>query len=337
MADPYASGGTTSSQGGDGTFSEGATAVGFPSTPSAALTDIGLVMSYNLSTDNLRDFASFLWSLDPATAIVKMLYGDAINAVLGLAIIPYTFDSNTELAATDITVGTMPTYISSQKIKPSYVTVDCGSVTVDKYTGSFLDYEPYTKASIYLPYIGMKNVSINDIMGKTIYLQYTIEVLTGTCVAHLMVGDTVLYEWAGQCAARIPLSNLNWNNTINSAISLVANTAALIATEGATALTAVPNMVSAATSAAPTIDRTSNMSSNAGIMGVQTPYLVITRTRQAVGADQNAITGYPSHITATLSSLSGYTEVEEIHLTGLTATGDELSEIEQLLKSGVIL
>lgn len=336
MADPYASGGTTSNQGGDGTFSEGATAVGFPSTPSAALTDIGLVMSYNLSVDNLRDFASFLWSLNPTTALIKLLYGDALNAVLGLTIIPYSFVA-AELAASDIHLGSMPTYISSNKIIPSYVTVDCGSVTVDKYTGSFLDYEPYTKASIYLPYIGMKNVSINDIMGKTLYLKYTIEVLTGSCVAHLMCGDTVLYEWSGQCAARIPITNLNWNNTVNSVISIAANTISLIASEGGTAATAIPSIVSSALNAAPSTDRVSNLSSNIGMMGVQTPYLIITRTRQAVGADQNALIGYPSHITATLSSLSGYTEVEEVHLTGLSATADEQAEIEQLLKSGVII
>lgn len=337
MADPYASGGVTSKQGGDGTFSEGGTAVGFPSTPAAALTDIGLVVSYDMSVQNLKDFASFLWTMDPTTAIVKLLYGNALDAVLGLSIIPYTFDSNTQTAATTLVLGTLDSYIQTKKILPSYVTVDCGSVTVNKFTGSFLDFEPYTKASIYLPYIGVKNVSINDIMGKTIYLKYTIEVLSGACVAHLMVDNTVLYEWGGNCGARIPLTNLNWNNTINSVISIAANTISLIASEGATAMTAVPGIVNSAMNIAPSVDRTSNMSSNIGMMGIQTPYLIITRTRQAVGTDQNAVIGYPSHITAKLGDLSGYTEIEEIHLTGLTATGDELSEIEQLLKSGVIL
>ena len=38
-----------------------------------------------------------------------------------------------------------------------------------------------------------------------------------------------------------------------------------------------------------------------------------------------------------LKDLSGYTEVESIHLENVPAMEEELNEIERLLKSGVIL
>jgi hypothetical protein len=49
------------------------------------------------------------------------------------------------------------------------------------------------------------------------------------------------------------------------------------------------------------------------------------------------IKGYQSNITAVLSSLSGYTEVDFIHLENVKATDTELEEIETLLKEGVII
>ena len=50
------------------------------------------------------------------------------------------------------------------------------------------------------------------------------------------------------------------------------------------------------------------------------------------------IKGYQSNITSQLSSCRGYTEVEYVHLTGISgATDTELNEIENLLKEGVII
>ena len=60
-------------------------------------------------------------------------------------------------------------------------------------------------------------------------------------------------------------------------------------------------------------------------------------TRQALPAKQNEFMGYPAFITSTLAELTGYTEVDSIHLENVDATDAELSEIETLLKGGVIL
>lgn len=46
--------------------------------------------------------------------------------------------------------------------------------------------------------------------------------------------------------------------------------------------------------------------------------------------------GYPSYITAKLGDLEGYTEIDSIHLENIGATESELSEIESILKGGVI-
>lgn len=72
-------------------------------------------------------------------------------------------------------------------------------------------------------------------------------------------------------------------------------------------------------------------------MSVQSPYLIVERPRQSLAKGYNTFEGYPSNITSRLGDLSGYTAVESVHLEGINATDSEISEIESLLKGGVIL
>ena len=85
------------------------------------------------------------------------------------------------------------------------------------------------------------------------------------------------------------------------------------------------------------VHKSGSIGSMAGHMDIQTPYLIITRPVQSVPEKLNELQGYPSNITATLSDLTGYTEVETIYLKDIPATTAEIDEIEALLKGGVII
>ena len=86
------------------------------------------------------------------------------------------------------------------------------------------------------------------------------------------------------------------------------------------------------------IQHSGGFTGNSGfIAGVTYPYAIIKRPRQCRPANYAKYHGYPSMIYMNLGSVSGYTEVNEIHLEGMSATNPELGEIAMLLKSGVIL
>ena len=87
----------------------------------------------------------------------------------------------------------------------------------------------------------------------------------------------------------------------------------------------------------PEYHRSGSNASTTGLMSVQTPYLIITRPRQAIPENQNTYTGYPSFITEQIGDLIGYTEVEIIHMHDMSCTNEEFKEIEELLISGVII
>ena len=87
----------------------------------------------------------------------------------------------------------------------------------------------------------------------------------------------------------------------------------------------------------PSVSRSGSFQEGAGSLSIQQPYLIISRPKMSMPQNYGHMYGYPSNISATLSSLSGYTEVGNIHLEGIYATSEELNEIESLLKSGVLL
>ena len=86
----------------------------------------------------------------------------------------------------------------------------------------------------------------------------------------------------------------------------------------------------------PNFEKSGSMGGMGGMLAVQTPYLILTRPKQALPERQNTFTGYPSFITMSLKDCTGYTEIDSIHLENIPATESELSEIESLLKGGVI-
>ena len=175
-------------------------------------------------------------------------------------------------------------------------------------------------------------------MEKDVHVKYHVDILSGSCVAFVKCGESVLYSFTGQCSAGIPISGTDWQNMINGVMQIGASIGTMVATGGASAPLSIPALANVATNGLkPNVEKSGAMSGAGGLLGIQFPYLILTRPRLCIPQDQNAQMGYPSFITRIIGDLSGYTEFEIVHLDGLTATQDELDEIETLLKQGVIL
>ena len=334
--DPYENGGGESGTGGGtGTFDGTGDNVDIPALPTLSAADTGFITLFNPSIDNLRELASYMWS-NPLFDLNawKKIFADPMDAILGLSIVPVNVPTD---GSGEVKVGNISTGISMPKAATQYVSVDCGTLNVEEYWGAYLDYEPHTKAELYLPYCGIHQISVDDIMGKPVHVVYHIDVLSGACCAYVKCGGSVLYTFIGQCSSSIPITGDNWTNVINGVISASVSVGSMVATGGVSAPTAIPSLASTAVnSMKPSIEKSGAMGGTGGMLAVQTPYLILTRPNQAVPSSQNKFTGYPSFITENLGELSGYTEIEYIHLENIGATENELSEIENLLKGGVI-
>lgn len=333
--DPYTPGGESVTGGGTGDFDNTGDDIDFPALPSLGATDTGFISLFNPTLQELKDLASYMWSSSFDVALYKKLFADPMECILGLSIVPVSIP---DAGRGFISIGNMVTPVWMNRAGAQYIEVDCGSINVNEYWGSYLDYEPHTKAEIYLPYCGIHPISIDDIMGKTVAVKYHVDILSGACCAYVKCGNAVLYTFIGQCASSIPITGNDWTNVINGVLSAAVSVGTMVATGGLTAPMAASSIASTAVNGIkPSIEKSGAMGGTGGMLAIQTPYLILTRPRQALPSRQNTYLGYPSFITANLGSMSGYTEIETIHLHDIPATSEELSEIENLLKTGVIL
>lgn len=99
----------------------------------------------------------------------------------------------------------------------------------------------------------------------------------------------------------------------------------------------IANTVGQIMSSKPHVEHSGSFSGNTGYLGVRRPYLIITRPNQCMPNQYQQFNGFPSMISQELSGLSGFTKVQQVQLTGMTATNPEQAEILEFLKSGVIL
>lgn len=334
--DPYSQNTEESEEGGGVGEEDDSDDVDFTDPPSTNIGATGFLTIFCPSLYELQQLAQFMWSTFDVDNWRKII-ANPMDAILGLHIIPVPA---TITGSKSLKVAGIDTTYTMSYTTVRYIRRSMGSCDIPKKWGAYLDYNPYTKLSIFLPYIGFKEIDADDVMGKTISLQYIIDILSGACVAELKCGDTVLYSWSGNCANEVPISSSDWRNTISSAIGIAATIAATAAvTGGATAPMAASMVASVGANSMnlkPTINRSGAIAGSAGFISQQRPYIIRTIPNLVIPADQNKFIGYPSFVTLSLGSLSGYNEIASVHLEGIPATGAELDELESILKGGVI-
>lgn len=362
--DPFNPGGNSGEGGGGGSFDNTSKPIEIPNLPPVSASSTGFISLYNPTLEELNNLSSYLWSDLFEIDGWKKLFANPMDAILGLSILPVSIPSG---GTKEVKVGNIGTGISLTVASTQFVEVDCGSLDIKEYWGAYLDYEPYTQAQIFLPYIGTRPISVDEIMGKTLSVKYHIDILSGACCCFVKSGDSVLYTFNGQCSIPIPITGADYTSVVNGILTIASSAASMVATGGQTApliaagaaegatKTAVARGLSASASFTnsmisgssgiasslanqmkPQIAKSGSISGSAGLLNMQTPYLIITRPRQALPLDQNKFIGYPSLVTVQLTELTGYTEIQSIHLENIPATSSELDEIENLLKGGVI-
>lgn len=332
--DPYVPGGESTIGGGEGDFDGTSDSIDFPSLPTLSASDTGFITLFNPTITQLKNLASYMWS-NPLFDISawKKIFADPMDAILGLSIVPVAVPNG---GTSTVKVGNISTDINMTIAGTQYVEVDCGTLNVNEYWGAYLDYAPYTKAEIFLPYIGIHPLSVDDVMNKAVHVKYHVDILSGACTAYVKCGNSIIYSYIGQCSSSVPISGNDWTNVINGVLSIAGSIGTMVATGGASAPMAVGIASTAVNQMKPEVQKSGGMSGTGGLLAIQKPYIILTRPRQALPTNQNHYMGYPAFITSPFSALNGYTEVESVHLENIPCTSEELSEIESLLKGGVL-
>lgn len=331
----------------------GGDSVSVPGLPSVSATSSGVIGLFAPSAAQMRQLADYMWTdfggsatttddiLKEIVQAIKRSICNPLDYIIGLNIIP---SDGLMIGSSDtVRFGFTSSGVSMPRLNSQFFIVNCGTLSFDALCGdTFLDYAPYSKFSIYLPYIGFQDVDANDFVGHTIGVIYHGDVVTGAVTAYITKDGSVMYQYSGCCALSIPLNADGWGSTISGAVQIASSLITGAVSGGAagvasSAISGAANVAANPSLLSPQVRHSGAVSGGAGAMGVQKPFVIREAVRFHSTAGFNSVSGYPSYYYKQLSNVHGFTVVENVHLHGVKATNEEIEEIENLLKTGVIL
>lgn len=303
-----------------------------PVIPPLGGTATALYTVYNPTKEQLNQLGAYLWSED-ALSILQQLFQNPLESVIGLHIL---YATPTTGESRKIKLGYLNSGVSAKEVTNQYINIDCGSIVVPEYFGDARDYSPYTQINVFLPFIGIRQLDTNEIMGGIMSIDYKIDILTGTCLCMINVSklgySQVLYTFEGNCAVQLPLTGADKSRLLTGVIG-GAFAGGMIGGTGGAVVGAIKGAIGGIK-----IQKTGSIGSNAGAMGIKKPYIIITRQKPYDAYNYNEQYGYPANMTVKLSSCKGFTRVKDIHVENiLVATQEEKDMIQTLLKQGVII
>lgn len=382
-----------------GTFDDSSDPIPDSSLPTISAANTGFTRIYNPTLSEVQLLAHYLWTTPDVIQTIwnhiAQFFEDPMQAIIGFNLVPVPVP---DAGQKNFSLVFIDTGIAMNVAANQFVDVDCGTVQIQRYYGSALDQSPFTKISCFLPFIGTVNLNTDEVMGTTLQCKYRVDIVSGSCVAKILVDGNCIYQFSGHCAITIPFSSADFSSYVSAAIS-VGKLAAAALTAGASAAAAagveevaqqtnqvvtttqqstakfgssgefrgatmmskvetrespadqsstqasfsglspqnVANTVGQIMSSKPYIEHSGSFSGNSGYLGVRRPFLIIERPNMCMPENYQALNGFPSMITLDLSTCKGFTRVQQVQLTGLSATNPEQAEIMEFLKNGVIL
>ena len=286
-----------------------------------------LTSTFHMTKERLKQLGQFLWGSSVFDEF-SLINNNPIENIISCKAIPYNISGTTQ----EITLGNVKTGVNGEKISQNFSKQTIGTVTINEHYKSFLDYAPYTNVIIYLPYIGFKELDTSLVMGKTLKIEYTLDVITGGCLAQIYVGNIRLYEFTGNIGVDISITASNRAQVesayINAGVGVVSSAMSGNVTG------AVNSIIGAATSQYH-YSGTGNPSPSCVASTNRTCYVVIDRPQyQALNAF-NHTRGRMCCLSKTIGSLKGYTVCDSnVDISGISATDEEKEEIVNILSSG---
>lgn len=226
-------------RGGQGNHDYHTDIIPLPVLPTFTATKTGFVTLYRCTEAILRTLADKLFS-DTWSGALDNFFQNADEVIAGLSIVPFMPPVSGRAKPR---VGLNVLDVSMDVISSQYVEVDCGEIDVEEFYGSSFDYSPYTKISIYLPYVGVRSLDVDEVMAHRIGVKYYCDAYSGSCMACIYVkvdpdtGDagntpTLKYTFSGNIAQQVPTASQSWDRMIQSGIALACVALPAIASAG---------------------------------------------------------------------------------------------------------
>lgn len=323
----------------------------------------GFVTCYCVdSVGNMSEWNECLFKTDFWTSLKNKFEGlsDPLTMILSavqLPLNPWTLnvDGADEVMLGGIVVTKRDNAsLVSRTFDQRYKKYSLGQIHLQEVWGSAKDYTD-TSVSIYLPYVGVKEVDADIVINAYSELFLYIDKWTGDILYMLHVSnrlnakkyyrqESVVYRWSGNCGRKMPIGRVDTSSSIMQMVAGIGSIGAGTVVGGmAGGIAQAGNFaMQAATSGfKPTVQSSGSVSGGVGQMDYQYAYFIIKRGVPEYPNNWRAEIGAPRNQTFELSALlnTGYTLFSHIQLGNMgDATEEEKAELERLLTTeGAIL
>lgn len=286
-----------------------------------------LTSTFKMTKERLIQLGQFLWGANIFDKF-SLVNNNPIENIISCKSIPI----NTDGANQEIILGNVSTGVNGEKISNNFAKQTIGSIAITEHYHNFLDYAPYTNVILYLPYIGFKELDTTLVMNKTLQVIYTVDAITGGCLAQVYVNSVRLYEFTGNVGIDIPITASNRAQV--EAGYIQAGVGATASALGGNIGSAVTSLLNSATSQYH-YSSTGNPSPMCVASTNRTCYVIIDRPNYQNLKAFNHTRGRKCYLSKTISTLHGFTICDSnIDLSGINATDTEKEEIVNILSTG---
>lgn len=302
--------------------------------------------TFALTSSSIKSLADYLWNADETifNEIVKglaLMGGNPIDGLIDLRLYPFDVSAKTSGGdSKSIVIGRTDTKVNGLEINDYNAVLELGSCTFFPNFGNFLDYEPFTTASLYIPYVGIVPISTADFMGQTISCKMVVDITTGSCTGIVFANDIPIIYKNGNIGVEIPMTGSNSSEYASRIMGGLTSGAADVALGAASksvgqVVSGVGSIVDSALSVNNTMYNTAGSSSPAcGLWQPQNCYFIIQRPVPIVPENYGHTVGYACNYQAKISDCSGYTQTYNVDVSSINAPELEKNAIAEILNSG---
>lgn len=319
---------------------------------------------FAMNANQVNALVDDLWSADDTVfqAIIDglaLLGGNPIEGIIDLRLYPFSISQFLSTSNTsNIIIGRtkLPTATGQKLNTNACAVIDLGSITIGNKYNNFMDFEPFSRYKLYVPYCGGCDLPANLVVGHTIKITMYVDLNTGSANAVIKIDGRNFKYVNGTIGVSIPVTSndaANYAtsiiqagaNTINTAANAVGGTIgnALKGNVGGAITSGITGAVNTAVSAMDFSTKLNDV--DIQMQGTASPscslynpnYCYLLREYHApiIPSNYGHCVGYECRVNGNLSSMSGYTVFADYDLSNCTGTDDEKKELSVLLRAGV--
>lgn len=303
--------------------------------------------SFAVTSNNVRQLADFLWNADETkfNEIVKglaLMGENPMNGIIDLRLFPFNVAlKNSATQAEPIVIGRTNTGINGIKLTENVNSlIDLGECTFFTKFKNFLDYEPYTTAQLYIPYIGVVPVSTAEFMGHRISVKMIVDYTTGAGTAIVFKDDIPFIYRNGVVGVSIPMTgndSASYANTvIGNVVSGAVGGVASIASGNIGGMVSSVEKLYSGFATGTNYQEASASSPSVATWQPQKCYFIIDRPILNVPDNYGRTIGFACEKTGKLSDFKGFTVVSNPEI-NFRCTDSERQYIVNMLQGGVFV